>query len=173
MAPTFRIHYTYERFVRFKFGSPLEHDAPGKARVDDFVLSYGNCGVELELFTGRGKAESWHSNKIKAYWLPWLKKTTTQLTLGDDAPFFFTSELTGCRIQIGGGPSSTVLTSLATRVRAESGGISRQRSTWGVTTRNPADTLSTTKTVIPTSPSSAGTGTRTISLADLGAGDHV
>jgi hypothetical protein len=108
MAPTFRIHYTYERFVRFKFGLPLEHDARGKARVDDFDLSYGNFGVELELFTGRGKAESWHSNKIKAYWLPWLKKTTTQLTLGDDAPFFFTSELTGCRIQIGGGPSSTV-----------------------------------------------------------------
>lgn len=106
-----------EQFLRkypvgFKTNSPLEAAREDwEARVDDFDLSHAasGWGVELELFAKRGKAENAYSNKIRAYWLPWWENTTTQLTLGDDAPFFFSSELTGCRIQIGGDAKPTVL----------------------------------------------------------------
>ena len=91
--------------VGFKSNSPLpdlwsEEEAP----VDYFDLSYAASGggVELELFASRGKAKGRYSNKIKAYWLPHFKNETTKIELGDRAPFFFTDELTGCRIQIGG-----------------------------------------------------------------------
>jgi hypothetical protein len=92
-------------FVRFKTNSPLGSDKEGE-RVDDFDLSYAAppaVGVELELFASRGKAEGSYSKKIKAYWLPWFWNETTKLELDNNkAQFFFTSELTGCRIQIAG-----------------------------------------------------------------------
>ena len=37
---------------------------------------------------------------IKAYWLPWGSKKTREIELGDDANYFFTSFLGGCRLQI-------------------------------------------------------------------------
>lgn len=37
---------------------------------------------------------------IPAYWLPWKTKESTTMTLGDEADFFFTSELTNCRFSV-------------------------------------------------------------------------
>jgi hypothetical protein len=99
-----------KRFLRthpvgFRNNSPLESSTSSrKARVDYFDLSYDDSGtgVNLELFASRGKAKGVASNKIKAYWLPWIGGETNDVKLGGDAPYFFTSELTGCRIQIGG-----------------------------------------------------------------------
>lgn len=94
--------------VRFKFNSPLGDITEN--RVDDFDLSHGSFGcVELELFANRGRPGSAYSRLIRAYWLPWLKNETAKITLKGDAPFFFTAELTGCRIQVGGDANPTVL----------------------------------------------------------------
>jgi hypothetical protein len=45
-----------------------------------------------------------------------VKNETMKLTLGDDVRFFFTVELTGCRIQVGGVPTRRFSISLATAV---------------------------------------------------------
>jgi hypothetical protein len=37
---------------------------------------------------------------ISAYWLPWLKNKAVSMTLGTDAEFFFTSEMTNCRFSV-------------------------------------------------------------------------
>ena len=37
---------------------------------------------------------------IKAYWLPWLSDHATSMVLGDQADFFFTSEMTNCRFSV-------------------------------------------------------------------------
>lgn len=94
--------------VGFKYNSPL--GSITENRVDDFDLSPGSFGaVELELFANRGRPGNAYSKKIRAYWLPFLKFETAEITLKDDAPFFFTAELTGCRIQVGGDANPTVL----------------------------------------------------------------
>ena len=40
------------------------------------------------------------TTKIKAYWLPWLTKEATTLDLKEEAEYFFTSQLTGCRFSL-------------------------------------------------------------------------
>lgn len=37
---------------------------------------------------------------IEAYWLPWMSHHATAIQLGDKADFFFTSQLTGCRMSV-------------------------------------------------------------------------
>ncbi|HEV2672903.1 MAG TPA: hypothetical protein VGV37_00075 [Aliidongia sp.] len=47
------------------------------------------------------------SDAISAYYLPWEKGTATTMNLGADAPYFFTSHLTGCRFSILDGGSGS------------------------------------------------------------------
>ncbi len=58
--------------------------------------------VFLRLAAERTKAIDKNTNLIGAYWLPWVSDKTAVLELKDDADFFFTSALGGCRIQIAG-----------------------------------------------------------------------
>jgi hypothetical protein len=37
---------------------------------------------------------------IKAYWLPWKSKAASEIELGDDANYFFTSQLGGCQMRV-------------------------------------------------------------------------
>ena len=39
-------------------------------------------------------------DKIKGYWLTWKKDNVTTMDLGDDADYFFTSQMTGCRFTV-------------------------------------------------------------------------
>lgn len=38
--------------------------------------------------------------KIKAYWLPWKTLKAVAMDMGDDAQYFFTSQMTGCRFSV-------------------------------------------------------------------------
>ena len=39
-------------------------------------------------------------DKVSAYWLSWESKDATSLTVGGDAGYFFTSQMTGCRFKV-------------------------------------------------------------------------
>lgn len=39
-------------------------------------------------------------DKVKAYWLPWLDKQVVTMDVGDDANYFFTSQMTDCRFTV-------------------------------------------------------------------------
>ena len=65
--------------------------------------------VLLHHFPDRGKVAGIFTHKIRAYWLPWKANATTALQLGNAAPYFFTSALGGCRIEIGPGSNPLVL----------------------------------------------------------------
>lgn len=115
--------------VGFKNNSPLENAlSEPEPRVEYLDLSRAKSGdgVELELFSSRGKPASWFSNKIKAYWLPWNEGHTTEVQLGDDAPYFFTSELIGCRIQIAGDNASPTVLHIAGNIGTSSQSRDRQ-----------------------------------------------
>lgn len=80
-----------------------------KIAVYDFDLSYmgdDKTNVVLMLFDERGKAAGSERERkkkvIKAYWLPWASASTTKIELKDEADYFFTSALDGCRIQFAG-----------------------------------------------------------------------
>jgi hypothetical protein len=90
--------------------------------VNDFDLERAEDGtIYVRLFESRTKKSvSSRSRRIKAYWLPWrasFEKPSkskplqgcSSIQLGDEADYFFTSALAGCRIQIGGGANPLVL----------------------------------------------------------------
>ena len=75
----------------------------------DFDLSYPTSEDKtkdvvagLALLKLFDEAYSARTEPLHAYWLPWESGRTTQITLGDEAPYFFTSALAGCRIQLAG-----------------------------------------------------------------------
>ena len=61
-----------------------------------------NGGVVASLvgFANRAKAVTWKTNRISAYWLPWLSHQAVQLDIGNGADYFFTSEINGCQFRI-------------------------------------------------------------------------
>jgi hypothetical protein len=78
-----------------------EGDPPKKQPVDFFISpvnskNTGNNYVFLVKCSSFRKSDE----KIPAYWLPWKKKKANVLTLGDQAQFMFTSELTNCRFSV-------------------------------------------------------------------------
>jgi len=75
----------------------------GESGVYSFDLAHSQFGgVILRLMDERGKPAGRFTHAIRAYWLPWAEGETTQLPLGREADFFFTSGLGGCRVQIAG-----------------------------------------------------------------------
>src|SRR6266481_3390474 len=67
-------------------------------------------GINLRRFGDRAKgAGDLKSNRIRAYWLPWRAAGESHIQLGNEADYFFTSALGGCRIQIGAGPNPLVM----------------------------------------------------------------
>jgi len=81
--------------------------APG---IYEFDLKRAADGrVLLHHFPDRGKKVGIFTHKIRAYWLPWKANATTSLQLANGAPYFFTSALGGCRIEIGPGANPLVL----------------------------------------------------------------
>jgi hypothetical protein len=72
--------------------------------IHDFDLEQSPKGeFHLRLYSARTKGWSLFGNRIRAYWLPWKSKGAASIQLGDEADYFFTSALGGCRIQIGAG----------------------------------------------------------------------
>ena len=65
----------------------------------DLVPSKGNEAV-AELHQVDPKAHKGDEELIKAYWLPWFPERTNEIGLGNDASYFFTSSLAGCRLQM-------------------------------------------------------------------------
>lgn len=85
-------------------GSRLVSDNPpprGVYSFDLYMVTKMNF-VGLRLANERTKLVGKDTNLIRAYWLPWASQRTTQLQLGSEANFFFTSPLGGCRVQVVG-----------------------------------------------------------------------
>ena len=83
----------------------INSPAPPVTGIYDFDLSYDprkNGCVFLQKFDERGKAATDKTNRISAYWLPWASNQTTEIDLGNQADFFFTSALGGCQIRVAG-----------------------------------------------------------------------
>jgi hypothetical protein len=70
-------------------------------QFDLYEDSSKDC-VFLRLASERTEATTCRTHFIKAYWLPWKSKSTESMELGNQADFFFTSALGGCRIQVAG-----------------------------------------------------------------------
>jgi len=102
--------------------------------IAEFDLAYssktGKECVVLQLFQDRWgqrmgsvhKAFTDKSHRITAYWLPWASKATTRIELGDEADFFFTSGLGGCRIQVAG--------NVVAHIAGDSGGSIAKQKVW-------------------------------------------
>jgi hypothetical protein len=78
---------------------------PPDAGIFDFDIqrrTLADRGSVLEVlgFGNRAKEESRHTNRIRAYWLPWRSRHTVDVDLGADANYFFTSELNGCQFRV-------------------------------------------------------------------------
>jgi hypothetical protein len=56
------------------------------------------------------------STDVVAYWLAWEEYKATEITLGGEANFFFTSELTGCRVIVSGSTVSPKIVHVAGNV---------------------------------------------------------
>lgn len=67
--------------------------------IQNRTMGYGNV-LEVIGFANRAKDVSWKSRRIEAYWLPWQSRHTVELTIGNDADYFFTSELNGCQFRV-------------------------------------------------------------------------
>jgi hypothetical protein len=67
----------------------------GSGRIQQFKLSKGRQNGILLQFKNEESEDG-----IAAYWLPWNTDEATTMTLGDEADFFFTSELTNCRFSV-------------------------------------------------------------------------
>jgi hypothetical protein len=85
--------------------------------IHDFDLtkdgaSKGGGGVVLRPWSERGGRWNLFSHPIRAFWLPWRLGKTVSVDLGSDeargALFFFTSQLDGCRFEIGPGTEPLV-----------------------------------------------------------------
>jgi hypothetical protein len=86
---------SHERFREWRNDPGLTLDratfpsAPGVYRFT-LVKAFNNV-VLLRPHDGSGKG-------MRAYWLPWQSGGVTSCELGSEAPLFFTSQLTGCRL---------------------------------------------------------------------------
>jgi hypothetical protein len=90
------------------YGTEREDKVPPSG-IYAFDLRPGERGaVILDRMEWRGVHTGRFSRVITAYWLPWISENTALLQLSTDAPFFFTSNLDGCRVQIGTGASPLV-----------------------------------------------------------------
>jgi hypothetical protein len=83
--------------------------------IHDFDLTSVDAhlgGVVLRPWSERGDRWNWFSHPIRAFWLPWRLGETVSADLGSDeargALFFFTSQLDGCRFEIGPGTEPLV-----------------------------------------------------------------
>jgi hypothetical protein len=119
-------------------GTPNGSDQMGRAilqqGIAEFDLAYsskkGKECVVLQLFEDRWgkrmgsvhKASTGKSHRITAYWLAWASKTTTRIELGEEADFFFTSGLGGCRIQVAG--------NVVAHIAGDSGGSMAKQKEW-------------------------------------------
>lgn len=83
-----------------------EKSAPIKPRSFEMVKQHDSSHV-VEL---RFRLLPSEKNSIKAYWLPWHNDMAVTLTLGTDAAFMFTTEMTNCRFSVlaGGGEPTRV-----------------------------------------------------------------
>jgi hypothetical protein len=72
-----------------------EQSLDESGRLGRFKITAGRRNATLLSFQEDNAAEG-----IKAYWLPWQTQMASNMTLGDDADFFFTSELTNCRFSV-------------------------------------------------------------------------
>ena len=100
---------------RLSAGQSQKHANTLPAGVHDFNLTRDGAqkgAVLLRPWSERGGRREWFSNKIKAYWLPWeINKTMTidlASRVAEEAEIFFTSQLDGCRFEIGQGRTPVV-----------------------------------------------------------------
>lgn len=110
-----------EAFMRrhpLEVGGELEGSIGGKEKIPlpaglyDFDLQdiEGTGTIRLMHFPAvGGRREGVMTHRIRGYWLPWVTESTASITLGDHARYFFTSSLSGCRMQIVPGENPTVL----------------------------------------------------------------
>lgn len=84
---------------------------------------------------GNAKPVNDDTNLITAYWLPWDSKKTMTMQLGDDAQFFFTSALGGCRIQVAGNTVAHVPGNLSPAERKQEGKSFAEAQGQGATSR--------------------------------------
>jgi hypothetical protein len=95
--------------------SSLGSDNPPEAGIVELDIKHNRVnnnnggGVLVRLCGERLTRPGVFTRKIVAHWLPWASKETTSYTLNNDARFFFTSALGGCRIQISNEDVPTVL----------------------------------------------------------------
>jgi hypothetical protein len=75
----------------------------------DIVQNLQHRVCYLGLFDARTKAAGKRSHRIPAYWLPWKQSGAASMRLGEEADFFFTSALTGCRMQVSGDANPHVM----------------------------------------------------------------
>ncbi len=78
--------------------------APAQGVVEFDLEPYQKNAARIGVFAERGKNPTRRSHRIRAYWLPWQPNGTSTIQLGDQADYFFTSQLAGCQIRIVPGP---------------------------------------------------------------------
>lgn len=93
-TPTQQCEANLEEFLRTNVIVVDEEEKlrDGSGRTQRFKISKGPHNAHFLNFQSDENAEG-----FKAYWLPWFESEATTITLGDEANFFFTSELTNCR----------------------------------------------------------------------------
>ncbi len=82
----------------------IEATMPSDPGIYDFdIQRRGMAGTfvyEVIGYTHRAKGHSRFAERIRAYWLPWKTKKSVPLDIGNDADYFFTSELNGCQFRL-------------------------------------------------------------------------
>lgn len=72
-------------------------DDKGPADFDIQDSIHGSA--EVVRFESRTKNPTRYSNRIRAFWLPWLSRGTMHLDIDNSADFFFTANLNGCQFR--------------------------------------------------------------------------
>lgn len=90
--------------------------------VYDFDISpVGPC-MGIRFAADRPNAGTWRTHLIRAHWLPWNNVGTTVCQIDDRADYFFTVDLSGCRVTVTPGPYRLIGTNYPT-VRHIGGGL--------------------------------------------------
>ena len=78
---------------------------PATAGIGEFdiqprQMQGGHVYEVLQMSLRTKKQSRWKTHAIQAYWLPWQSQQAVSLDIGDQADYFFTSELNGCQFRI-------------------------------------------------------------------------
>jgi len=82
----------------------------------------GNGEVAVRLAQDRQEATTWRTHLVRAHWLPYNNAGTTVCQIDDTADYFFTVDLSGCRVTVTPGPYRYIGTNYPT-VRHIGGGM--------------------------------------------------